>query len=106
MANAMAETQVDGIATEAEKQRSEAERRVAERSDERGRKIDQIRTPGAIAAADEPERVLSRIDRLSHYYPDVRPVSPAGVLAGRKDALEAAGAILERVINTPDFVDV
>jgi endonuclease G, mitochondrial len=106
MGNPAEETPLDGIAVEAEKQRREAEKRVAKRSDERGRKIDQIRTPGALSEADSPERVLSRIDRLSRYYPDVRPVSPAGVLAGRENALAAAGAILERVINTPDFVDV
>ena len=90
----------------AAKQQREAAERVSRRSDERARKIAAIKTPGGLAEADDPERIVTRIDRLSHYYPDVRPVSPAEVLAGKHEALTAAGAVLERVINTPDFVDV
>ena len=63
-------------------------------------------TTGRMVMADEPVRIASRIDRLSHYYPGVRPVSPSALRAGDPAAVAAAGAILERVINTPDFVDV
>ena len=94
------------LAAAEEAQRAAAAERVRERGDERALKIAAITTPGGLAGADEPERIVSRIDRLSTYYPDVRPVSPAELVAGKGEALRAAGAVLERIINTPDFVDV
>ena len=94
------------LAAAEEVQRAAAAERVRERGDERALKIAAITTPGGLAGADEPERIVSRIDRLSTYYPDVRPVSPAELVAGKGEALRAAGAVLERIINTPDFVDV
>jgi endonuclease G len=86
-------------------QRDAAARRVADRSVDRQRKVDAIRTPGGLATADDPERVATRIDRLSRYYADVRPINPAAIAAEEPGALKAAGAVLERIINTPDFVD-
>jgi endonuclease G len=86
-------------------QQANASERVAERTPERVRKIDAIRS-GNIEQADSPERVAARIDRLSHYYPDVRPVDPAALAAGDEDAQHAAGKILERIIGTEDFVEV
>jgi len=82
-----------------------AAERVAARTSQRREKIGAI-TTGRMVMADEPVRIASRIDRLSHYYPGVRPVSPSALRAGDPAAVAAAGAILERVINTPDFVDV
>jgi endonuclease G, mitochondrial len=82
-----------------------AAERVAARTSQRREKIGAI-TTGRMVLADEPVRIASRIDRLSHYYPGVRPVSPSALRAGDPAAVAAAGAILERVINTPDFVDV
>ena len=94
------------VLTEASAQQSEAAaKRVGRRTSERRDKIDAI-TSGRLAAADEPVRVASRIDRLSRYYPGVRPVSPAALAANDPKAVAAADAVLERIINTPDFVDV
>ena len=79
--------------------------RVRRRSGQRQQKIEAI-TTGQLVLADEPIRIASRIERLSRYYPGVRPVSPAALVANDPEAVQAAGAVLERIINTPDFVDV
>jgi endonuclease G, mitochondrial len=83
----------------------EAAERVHRRTDQRQQKIEAI-TTGQLVLADEPIRIASRIERLSRYYPSVRPVSPAALVANDPEAVQAAGAVLERIINTPDFVDV
>jgi endonuclease G len=94
------------VLAEASAQQSEAAaKRVGMRTSERRHKIDAI-TSGRLVAADEPVRIASRIDRLSRYYPGVRPVSPAALEANDPKAVAEAGAVLERIINTPDFVDV
>ncbi|WP_328418414.1 DNA/RNA non-specific endonuclease [Micromonospora sp. NBC_00389] len=80
--------------------------RVASRVVQRREKIDTLRLPGGIARADEPDRVATRIDRLSRHYPDVRPVSPTAIRAGEPAAVAAAGAILERIIQTNDLLGV
>jgi endonuclease G len=86
-------------------QHAAAAERVQRRTDERRHKIEAI-TTGQLVEADEPIRIASRIERLSRYYPGVRPVSPPALLANDPNAVEAAEAVLERIINTPDFVDV
>src|SRR6266487_3850866 len=58
------------------------------------------------ASDQQRETTAARIDRLSRYYPGVRPVSPSALEANNRKAVTAAGAVLERIINTPDFVDV
>lgn len=103
-----------------------AERRFENQASERRAKLATLAQPGGIAAADTPERVAKRLDRLSRYYcGEPLPDSPAEVhgdpqelvarsverletlSAGRPDSAEAgAAAVLERIINTPDFVDV
>jgi endonuclease G len=83
----------------------EAVDRVRKRTGQRQHKIEAI-TTGRLVLADEPIRIASRIERLSRYYPSVRPVSPAVLVANDPNAVQAAGAVLERIINTPDFVDV
>ena len=94
------------VLAEASAQQSEAAaKRVGKRTSERRDKIDAI-TSGKLVAADEPVRIASRIERLSRYYPGVRPVSPAALEANDPKAVAEAGAVLERIINTPDFVDV
>src|SRR5262245_34179570 len=80
--------------------------RVASRAIPRREKIDTLRLPGGIAVADEPDRVTTRIDRLSRYYADVRPVSPTALRAGEPAAVAAAGGILERIIQTNDLLGV
>ncbi|MGP4101459.1 DNA/RNA non-specific endonuclease [Nonomuraea sp. KM90] len=82
------------------------EARVVERSEERRRRIELLQEPGGIAMADDPARIATRIDRLSRYHPDVRPVSPAAIAAHEPAAMAAAGAILERIIQTNDLLGV
>lgn len=90
---------------EASTTQHEAAERVRRRTGQRQQKIEAI-TTGQLVLADEPIRIASRIERLSRYYPSVRPVSPAAIVANDPEAVQAAGAVLERIINTPDFVDV
>jgi endonuclease G, mitochondrial len=80
--------------------------RVAERTKIRRRRIRALSGKHGLAHADTAERVGARIDRLSRSYPDVRPVDPARLRAGDPAAVAAAGAILERVVGTEDFVAV
>ena len=96
---------MNGLDKASAQQSEGAAERVAMRTSQRRERIDAI-TTGKLVTADEPIRIASRINRLSRYYPGVRPVSPSALQAGEPAAVEAAGAVLERVINTPDFVDV
>jgi endonuclease G, mitochondrial len=113
--------------------------------------IDAVRRPGGLAAANPPERLARRLDRLSRYYageqlpitpaqmPQVEPnelieraleratraahrpgrpvdeaaavgvevvADAAAAISTETDASERAGIVLERIINTADFVDV
>jgi len=105
-----------------------ATERFARRAGERRAKIEALRSPGGVALANEPERVAKRLDRLSRYYageelpaaPGQTPTAVAeevlaaalerGYLPSRAVAAgESAvgpGVVLERIINTPDFVDI
>ena len=96
---------MNGLDKASAQQNEKAAERAAMRTSQRRERIDAI-TSGKLVTADEPIRIASRIERLSRYYPGVRPVSPSALQAGEPAAVEAAGAVLERIINTPDFVDV
>jgi endonuclease G len=83
-----------------------ADARVRERKGERQRKVDLLGEWGGIAEADDPQRIATRIDRLSRYHPDIRPISASDLAAEEPDAMKAAGIVLERIINTADFLGV
>ena len=87
-------------------QQNEAAERVKRNADERVAAVELLQQPGGIALADAPEFIAARIDRLSRFYPDIRPIEPLALAEGRPDAMEAAGKLLERVINTEDFLGV
>jgi endonuclease G len=80
-----------------ERQREAAARRVVERRPERREHESALASPGGLASADSPERIAGRIDRLSRYY-------------GEGDLVDRDGpdpvSLLERIINTSDFVGV
>ncbi|WP_131766122.1 DNA/RNA non-specific endonuclease [Candidatus Protofrankia californiensis] len=97
---------MDPVGTVTPEQREAVATRVARRTGQRRGTIDTLRQPGGIARADEPARVASRIDRLSRYHPDVRPVNPAAIATGEPAAVAAAGAILERIIQVNDLLGV
>ena len=88
------------------RQQEETAARVQATADERQAAIEILQEPGGIARADGHEFIAARIDRLSRFYPDVRPIQPAALAAESPDAMAAAGAVLERVINTEDFLGV
>jgi endonuclease G len=80
--------------------------RAASRTEERENRIAVLAQPGGVALADDLQRVATRIDRLGRYYPDVRPVDPAALAAGRPGAVLAAAAVLERIIQTNDLLGI
>jgi len=106
--------------TEREHQRRAAARRIVDRSDVRVGNEQVLGEPGGIARADDPARIAKRLDRVSRYYLGGDPAdAPAGAdpAALVESALERAPAILgsgtedvesmlEKIINTADFVGV
>ncbi|MFG1975289.1 DNA/RNA non-specific endonuclease [Nonomuraea fuscirosea] len=86
--------------------REDAAARVAGRSEQRRRQIALLAEPGGIVRADEPVRVATRIDRLSHHYRDIHPIDPASLVAADPAAVTAAVAVLERIIQTNDLLPV
>jgi endonuclease G len=100
------------------RQREAAARRVAERAPERSKHEAALAGPGGIAAADTPERIAKRLDRLTRYYAGDAP-PPAAAAAPEvlvEEALDRVGdllgdgrepgKLLEKIINTPDFVGI
>jgi endonuclease G, mitochondrial len=111
-------------------QTAAAAERIKARTRTREENVERIET-GGIAAANPPERLTKRLDRLSRYYAgdrlpatpaDARVAEPEAVLATfrkRRFSREApaavveatsapgdAGKVLERIINTSDFLDI
>lgn len=98
-------------------QQRAAQARVAERAAARNATESVLGFEGGVAAANTPERVARRLDRLSRYYLDgstdgvdaAAPVDSHRVLA-RAGALtgenESAGRAVEAIINTSDFIGV
>jgi endonuclease G len=97
---------MEPIKNEATLQQESTAARVAARTEQRSAQITTLRQHGGMARADDPVRVATRIDRLSHQYPDVRPVDPAAIVRGDESAMTAAGAILERIVLTDDLLGV
>ncbi|MBL7490829.1 DNA/RNA non-specific endonuclease [Frankia sp. AgB1.9] len=94
-----------GAALANEQQEALAARAVS-RLDPRRGNISVLREPGGIARADDPARIAARIARLARHNPDARSVSPAAVGAEEPAATAEAGAVLERIIQTNDLLDV
>lgn len=103
---------------EHERQRAMALKRVRARAGDRARKQTALDSYG-LDGADDADRIAKRLDRVTRYLTGGDPMeSPAGALAD--DLVAAAiertaplfddasdrGAMLERIINTADFVDV
>jgi endonuclease G, mitochondrial len=97
-----------------------AAKRISERADDRSKNV-RLLEKGGIAAANPPDRINKRLDRLGRYIRgEDLPISPADVpeehesmLAAvpiRRFAREAAdaeaGKVLERIINQPDLLGV
>lgn len=105
-----------------------AAERFRARAVERQENLEALRSPGGLAQVNDPERVARRLDRLSRYYAgEDLPATPGespraqpgevlavalerGHLPPRAVAPEQHAAapevVLERIINTPDFVDI
>jgi endonuclease G len=80
---------------EQERQHDAALRRVKDRTPERNEHEAVLAEPGGLAAADTPERIAKRIDRLSMVQGEDLPVQA-----------DDPGELLEKIINTEDFVGV
>ncbi len=105
-----------------------AAERFQTRASERGEKLAALQSPGGVALANDPDRIAMRLDRLSRYYAgEDRPATPRETPRAEPDEVLAAalerghlpphatvpderlaapGVVLERIINTPDFVDI
>jgi endonuclease G, mitochondrial len=81
---------LDSYERERRRQREAAATRIAERTAARVAHEEALSGPGGIAAADTAERIADRLDRLGRYYAG-EPAPEAGI---------------ERIINSPDFVDI
>jgi endonuclease G, mitochondrial len=101
-----------------ERQQQEAAQRVVERTPERRDHEATLAGPGGLAAADTPERIAKRLDRLSRYYtgeaapngngtaPDVLVQEALGRVGHLVEADGEPGKVLEKIIGTPDFVGI
>lgn len=113
----------------ADEQTAAAEQRFQDRRSQRQRNVEALRGDGGLVETNSPERLASRIDRLSRYLTGegVLPaatgapfdpermidsallrVHEAGLLdpVEAESAPEAAGIVIERIINAEDFVDI
>jgi endonuclease G, mitochondrial len=109
---------VESYAQQRERQRTAAAQRVSQRTPERRDHEAALARPGGLATADTPERIAKRLDRLTRYYAGA--AAPRGngtapevlvqeALARAGDLVAAdgdAGKLLEKIINTPDFVGI
>jgi endonuclease G len=116
-----------GLSEAGRSQDEAAAERVERRREERLHRIDALGTPGQLAEVEDPGRIAKRLDRLSRYYageelPETADETPAAapeeVLAaavergslprrvGEAPAQDGPAVVLERIINTPDFVDI
>jgi endonuclease G len=83
-----------GQSQSAEEQREGTVACVAARQAEREQNLATLEKPGGIGLADEPRRVVARLDRLTPNW------------SGAPLPLEAAGEVLEKIIGSVDFVGV
>lgn len=92
--------------TELAHQENSARDRVKDRSESRARKRRLLAEPGGLAKADDPARVATRIDRLCRYHSELDPAASGELVAEEPDALERAGKILEKIINSDDLLSI
>ncbi len=94
-----------GLGQEAQEAHAAAAERFAARTVERTEKIERLNA-GA-TAADTPERMAKRGDRLRRYHAGEQLRSaPVAVPAAEPEAMAVTEAMLEKVINLPDFIDI
>ena len=111
---------MDSFEQGVERQRDAAAERVAERTPVRNEHEAALAQPGGIATADTPQRIAARLDRLSRYYAGAEPPRAEGATAEPEvlveQAVERVGELvgngsepeklLEKIINTADFVGI
>ncbi|SDD02893.1 DNA/RNA non-specific endonuclease [Rhodococcus tukisamuensis] len=103
--------------SERQRQGEAAAQRARERAPQRGEHVSVLSGPGGVAAADTPERIAKRLDRLSRYYAgeelSAQPMAdpPEAVVEEAlnriSDVVDVDGSpevVLEKIINTADFV--
>jgi endonuclease G len=89
-------------------QEAKARGRFAKNAAERERNIDALDQPGGLAKVNTPEELAQRLDRVKRYIagqplPTTAAEVPSAEVAPRG---EPTGAVLEAIIDTPDFVGV
>ncbi|MEX5258479.1 serine protease, partial [Kocuria arenosa] len=113
----------DALADELQYQQDLALQRVRQREQQRLATQEKLGHPEGLVQANDPLRVAKRLDRVTRYLTGGNPMespaaAPAAALVGSAaqrlgapaaSAVESVGVqetLLERVINTADFVDV
>ncbi|HEX6360827.1 DNA/RNA non-specific endonuclease [Actinophytocola sp.] len=80
--------------------------RVADRTDARRANINLLNQRGGLARADDPRRVVARLDRLGRHYPDLPKVDANALAAGELAAVTAAEDALEKIVLTDDLLGI
>lgn len=90
------------------RQQDGAARRFAERAQEREQNVEALEQPGGLAKVNSAEDLAQRLDRVKRYIagqplPTTAAEVPSAEVGQRA---EPTGAVLEAIIDTPDFVGV
>lgn len=106
--------------------------RIAARAPQRAEHVGALATSDGVGQVNPPERIARRLDRLTRYYADepapttaagvptaapenvlaaarersVAPLAPKAVREAVQSVGDSPGVVLERIINTADFVDI
>jgi endonuclease G len=90
------------------RQEEAAKRRFDEQAAHRQENIEALHHSGGLAEVNTPEELARRLDRVTRYFGGELPTSEAQVPAAAEQAPSAvrAGIVLEKIINTADFVGV
>ncbi|HVF13447.1 MAG TPA: trypsin-like peptidase domain-containing protein [Acidimicrobiales bacterium] len=96
--------QADEVGVAAREAQEAAARRFHARTPERMEKMGRLAKD---KVADTPERMAKRSDRLRRYHAGEQlRNAPVALPGADAEAMAAAGAMLEKVINLPNFVDI
>lgn len=93
-----------GFAQESQHQQDAARERLQARSATRSTNTTALAGPDGLVKVNEFDRVAKRMDRVKAYRDNITPCGAAPELASVSAG--AAEAQLEKIINTPDFLDV
>ncbi|MEE2033716.1 DNA/RNA non-specific endonuclease [Rhodococcus chondri] len=109
--NGSAEPRAGSYESERHHQLEAAAQRIAERTEPRMHHAQVLRQPGGMAEANDDFRIIKRINHIENYYRSGEGTAPAPDLAAAVKQAEEVFEVdredlLERIINTADFLGV